>query len=75
MVDLIQEIFTSFTTVIGGLADGMKEAFMQILYVDPAAETLVFSDPIKFLMVFGGLSLGMGIFWKLWGLIRGKTRG
>lgn len=34
MSGLITEIFTSFTTVITGLADGIKEAFTAILYAD-----------------------------------------
>lgn len=74
MTDLIQEIFTSFTAVITGLADGIKLAFSHILYVDPLASDLVFSPMIIFLMVFGGLALAMGLFWKLFGIIRGRTK-
>ena len=37
MTDLITEIFSSFTAVITGLADGIKEAFSHILYADPSA--------------------------------------
>ena len=74
MTDLITEIFSSFTAVITGLADGIKEAFSHILYVDPSASQLVFSPMVLFLLVFGGLALAMGIFWKIFGVIRGKTR-
>lgn len=71
---MITEIFSSFTTVITNMAGGLKEAFMNLLYVDPAASEKVISDPVKFLLIFGGVGLAMGMFWKLFGLIRGKTR-
>lgn len=74
MGSMITEIFESFTTVIPALAKGLKDAFMELLYVDPEASTKVVSDPIKFLLVFGGVALAMGVFWKVFGLIRGRTK-
>lgn len=72
MSGLISEIFTSFTTVITGLASGIKEAFTAILYADGG--TGAFSPLVLFLLTFGGLALAMGLFWKLFGLIRGRTK-
>ncbi len=43
MSELITAIFSTFTTVIQGLASGLKTAFSQLLYVDPAA-----ADPMGF---------------------------
>ena len=43
MTELVQAIFATFVTVIQGLAGGLKNAFSQLLYVDPAAENPVFS--------------------------------
>ena len=73
MTGMISTIFESFTDVITGLADGIKEAFMHILYENPEATEKVISDPIQFLLIFGGLGLAMGVFWKVFGLLRGKT--
>lgn len=72
MSELISEIFTSFTTVITGLADGIKQAFNAILYTEGASGA--YSPLILFLLTFGGLALAMGLFWKLFGLIRGRTK-
>ena len=71
MSTLIETIFSSFTTVIQGLASGIRDAFNQILYVNGTSGD--FSPLVLFLLTFGGLALAMGLFWKLFGLIRGKT--
>lgn len=70
MGTLIKEIFTGFSEAIKGLASGIKDAFMQILYVDPAAETLVVSEFAKFGFVMLGLSLAIGLVWGAVRLIR-----
>lgn len=72
MSELISEIFSSFTAVITGLADGIKQAFNAILYTEGG--TGAYSPLILFLLTFGGLALAMGLFWKLFGLIRGRTK-
>lgn len=71
MSDLISTIFDSFTSVITGLASGIREAFNQIIYVNGTSGD--FSPLVLFLLTFGGLALAMGLFWKLFGLIRGRT--
>lgn len=75
MSELISEIFTSFTTVIQGLAGGLKTAFGQLIYVDPSASSPVFSPLILFLFTMAGLGLASGILYKIFGLIQAHRRG
>ena len=75
MTDLIKDLFSGFTDGIEGLTGGIKEAFMNLLYVDPTASTPVLSPVIQFAFIFGGLSLAIGLVWKIFGMIRGKSRG
>ena len=72
MTDLIESIFESFTTVITGLGSGLKEAFSNIIYVDPAAASPVFSPLVIFIFVMAGLGLATGIFFKIFGMIRAR---
>lgn len=75
MSDLIETIFSSFTTVIKGLASGLKEAFSHVLYEDPTATTPVFSPLVLFLFTLAGLGLATGILYKMFGLIQAHRRG
>lgn len=70
MGTLITEIFTGFSEAIKGIAGGIKDAFMNILYVDPSAEALVISDFAKFGFVMLGLSLAIGLVYGAVRLIR-----
>ncbi|MBQ8433020.1 MAG: hypothetical protein IJX28_09075 [Clostridia bacterium] len=73
MTKLIEEIFSSFSTVIKGLAGGIKDAFGNLIYVDPAATDPTFSPVVLFLFTMLGLGLATGILYKIFGLI--KRRG
>ena len=73
MSGLITEIFNSFTVVITGIADGIKSAFNNLLYVDPAVENPEFAPIVLFLFTMLGLGLATGILYKIFGLI--KRRG
>lgn len=73
MSGLISEIFASFTTVIQGIAEGLKTAFSNLLYVDPAVDNPAFSPLVLFLFTILGLGLATGIIYKVFGLI--KRRG
>ena len=75
MCELITAIFSTFTTVIQGLAAGLKTAFSQLLYVDPAAESPVFSPMVLFIFTLAGLGLATGILYKMFGLIKSHRRG
>ena len=72
MVGLVEEIFASFTTVIKGLTDGLKEAFSNLIYIDPAATDPKFSPLIVFSFVMAGVGLATGILYKVFGMIRAK---
>lgn len=69
MTELIQEMFSSFSIVIEGLAEGLKTAFEQLIYVDPAASEKVFSPLVIFVFVLAGLGVATGILYKIFGLI------
>ena len=72
MGELITAIFESFTTVIEGLADGLKGAFTNLIYVDPAAADPTFSPLVLFVFTMLGLGIATGILYKIFGLIRRK---
>ena len=72
MGELITTIFTSFTTVIGGIADGLKEAFVNLVYVDPAAADPTFSPLVLFIFTMAGLGLAAGILYKIFGMVRAR---
>lgn len=72
MSELITELFSSFTTVIEGLASGIKSAFTNLLYVNPAAENPQFSPIVLFIFTMAGLGLATGILYKIFGLIRAR---
>ncbi len=73
MGELISTIFTSFTQVIGGIAGGIQQAFTKLIYAN--GETGTFSPLVLFLFTMAGLSLAAGIVYKIFGLIKGKSRG
>ena len=75
MTELVQAIFATFVTVIQGLAGGLKSAFSQLLYVDPAAENPVFSPMVLFIFTLAGVGLATGILYKMFGLIKSHRRG
>ena len=75
MTKLIESIFSSFSVVIKGLASGLKDAFGNIIYVDPAAATPEFSPLILFLFTLAGLGLATGILYKIFGLVQAHRRG
>ena len=75
MSELVQAIFATFTTVIQGLAGGLKTAFSQLLYVDPSASDPVFSPMVLFIFTMAGLGLAAGILYKMFGLIQAHRKG
>ncbi len=73
MGELITAIFSSFTTVITSLAGGLQSAFTQLIYAN--GESGTFSPLVLFLFTMAGVGLAAGILYKIFGLIKGKTRG
>lgn len=75
MSELITLLFESFTTVVTGLAGGIKDAAANLIYVDPNAETKVLSDVVQFIFIIAGLSIAMTVFYMVFRLIRfGRQR-
>lgn len=72
MSELITEIFSSFTEVIKGLSGGIKDAFSNLIYVDPAATDPQFSPIVLFIFTMAGLGLATGILYKIFGMIRAR---
>ena len=71
MAELINQIFTGFTDAIKGIASGLKNAFEQIIYVDPSATEKVLSDFAIFSFVMMGLSLAFSVVFLIVRKIRG----
>ena len=72
--DLTENMFDSFVNVIEGFSQGLKNSFSNLIYLDPTAENLEFSPLVIFLFVGGGLALAMGVFYKVFGMIRGVAK-
>ena len=70
MTDIIKNIFSGFSETIKGLAGGIKDAFLNILYVDPSASEKVLSDVAQFGFLFLGLSMAIGLVYVAVRLIR-----
>lgn len=75
MSELITAIFATFSTVIKGLAEGLKDAFSYLIYVDPTASDPKFSTFVLFLFTLAGVGLATGILYKMFGLIKSHRRG
>ena len=71
MGELITTMFSGFTNTITGLSTGVKDMFMNLLYEDPTATTLVLSDFAKFGFVMAGLSMALGLGYFVIRKIRG----
>lgn len=75
MSELVETIFSSFSTVIEGLSSGLKTAFGELIYVDPLAETPEFSPLVLFVFTLAGVAIATGILYKIFGLIQAHRRG
>ena len=77
MADFISTLFEAITQGITGIiapiVDGIKTAFMELVYVDPDATEPVVSALAYFLFVCLGLSIGVGLVWLVMSLF--KRRG
>ena len=71
MGELITVMFENFSTTITGIATGVKDMFMNILYVDPSASELVLSEFAKFGFAMAGLSMALGLGYFIIRKIRG----
>lgn len=72
MGDIVSKIFTGFTDTITNLASGVKNAFVNILYENPEAETKVLSSVAEFGLVFLGISMAIGLVYGAIRLVKGR---
>lgn len=70
MGDIVSKIFTGFTQTITNLAKGIKDAFVNLIYEDPTAETKVLSTFAEFGLVFLGISIAIGLVYTTTRIIR-----
>lgn len=81
--ELLVNVWSTFVDVIGGLADGLKEAFRALIYVPEEIAgdagnwlqrityTTEISPFVRFLFTIGGFGLAIGIIYGIFRLIRG----
>lgn len=72
MSELITTLFSSFTEAIKGMGSGLKDAFMNVIYVDPSATNPVISDLAKFGFLTAGLAMAVGLVYGAIRLIRNR---
>lgn len=72
MSELVTAIFETFTTTMTGLANGLSDAFLQILYNEGTAES-GFNPLIIFIFTVAGISLAAAILWRMFAMIRGAS--
>lgn len=70
---LLGAITEGITGIIAPIVDGIKTAFLQLIYVDPSAESKTVSAIAYFLFVMLGISVGVGLVWLVISLF--KKRG
>lgn len=70
MSELITTLFSAFTTTLTSMASGIKDSFLNILYVDPSAASPVISEFAKFGFLMVGLSMAVGLVYGAVRLIR-----
>lgn len=71
MAELFSYLWTTLTETITNLAGGIKDTFLNLMYVDPEAETKVISEFAKFGFALFGLSFGIGLVWIIVKKIKG----
>ena len=72
MSELISTIFENFSVVIKGLSDGLKTAFSNLIYVDPAATNPVLSPLVLFVFTMLGLGIATRILYKIFTLVKSR---
>ena len=70
MADVITSLFSGMTSAVSAITGSLKEAFENLLYVDPAAATPVISPLATFIFVIAGLGLAVSIVYFVLGKIK-----
>ena len=74
MGEIIEAFGEGFTGIIPILANGIKEGFTNLLYVDPTVAEPVLSPVAQVGLLAGGLGLGISLIFGLFSLVR-RIRG
>lgn len=61
MGSLIQTMFSGVTETVQGLASGIKEMFLNLIYENPTASEKVVSEFAEFSFLLMGVSLALGL--------------
>lgn len=70
MNTLITNMFSNLTTIVTNSAEALKAAFNELIYVDPDATTKQVSDLMQFVFLMMGVTIGIGILYKVLSLVR-----
>lgn len=66
---LVTDMFSSFTTVMKGMAAGLQVALNKLVFAGTG--TTEFSDITIFVFVVGGIALATGLFFGVFGMVKG----
>ena len=73
ITSLFEALTAGITGIIAPMVEGIKEGFLEVIYVDPSATTPELSAIAYFLFAMLGLSIGVGLVWLVISLF--KRRG
>ena len=70
MSELITTMFQNFKTIVTNSATALKDCFANLVWDDPTATTKKLSDLIQFVFLMMGITIGIGIVYKVLSLVR-----
>lgn len=70
MGDIVTKFGNGFKDIISPLAEGIKNGFSHLIYVDPTAEVKVLSDVAEVGLIVGGAGLAVGLIFGMFHLVR-----
>ena len=70
MEGIVQKFTSGFTGMLEPLADGLKNGFSHLIYVDPSAEVKALSDVAEVGLIVGGMALAVGIVMGIFHFVR-----
>ena len=71
MDSIVTKFGNGFKGIIAPLAEGIKNGFSNLIYVDPTAEVKVLSDVAEVGLIVGGACLAVGLVFGMFHLVRG----
>ena len=74
MGEIVKNFTDGFTGMLEPLAQGIKNGFSHLIYVDPSAEVRVLSDVAQVGLIVGGMALATGLVIGIFHLVRNLRR-